>query len=81
MTQVQHPVASDDHVGILEHHVAVGKRPEVRRPSAEDDWHDVDRHVVDERPSTPVITSVPFALRSGQSSGKPAANAAGSAAD
>jgi hypothetical protein len=28
--------------------VAVGERPEVRLPPAEDDRHDVDRHVVDE---------------------------------
>jgi hypothetical protein len=28
--------------------VAVSERPEVRLPAAEDDRHDVDRHVVDE---------------------------------
>jgi hypothetical protein len=45
---MEHPVAWDDHPGILEHQVAVSERPEVRLPSAEDDRHDVDRHVVDE---------------------------------
>jgi len=32
------------HLGILEHQVTVGARPEVRLPPAEDDRHDVDRH-------------------------------------
>lgn len=45
---MEHPVALDDHVGIPEHPVAVRERPEVRLPPAEDDRHDVDRHVVDE---------------------------------
>ena len=48
ITQMEHPVALDDHFGILEHKVAVTERPEVRLPPAEDDRHDVDRHVVDE---------------------------------
>src|SRR5207248_4286478 len=47
ITQVEHPVALDDQLWILEHQVAVSERPEVRLPPAEDDWHDVDRHVVD----------------------------------
>jgi hypothetical protein len=41
-----HPVALDDHFGILEHQVSASERPEVRFPPAEDDRHDVDRHVV-----------------------------------
>ena len=45
---MEHPVALDDHFGILEHQMAVSERPEVRLPPAEDDRHDVDRHVVDE---------------------------------
>lgn len=45
---MEHPVALDDHFGILERQVAVSKRPEVRLPPAEDDRHDVDCHVVDE---------------------------------
>ena len=45
---MEHPVALDDHLGILEHQVAVSERPEVRLPPAEDDRHDVDRHVIDE---------------------------------
>src|SRR5215203_1810114 len=48
IAQMEHPVALGDHLGILEHQVAVGERPEVRLPPAEDDRHDVDRHVVDE---------------------------------
>src|ERR1700680_2334757 len=48
ITQMEHPVALDDHFGILEQQVAVSERPEVRLPPAEDDRHDVDRHVVDE---------------------------------
>lgn len=45
---MEHAVALDDHLGIVEHQVAVSERPEVRLPPAEDDRHDVDRHVVDE---------------------------------
>src|SRR5260370_28258566 len=48
ITQMEHPVALDDHLGILEHQVAVSERPEVRLPPAEDDRHDVDRQVVEE---------------------------------
>jgi hypothetical protein len=47
IAQMEHPVALEDHFGILEHQVALGERPEVRLPPAEDDRHDVDRHVVD----------------------------------
>jgi hypothetical protein len=45
---MEHPVALDDHLGILEHQVAGSECPELRLPPAEDDRHDVDRHVVDE---------------------------------
>ena len=45
---MEHAVALDDRLGIVEHQVAVSERPEVRLPRAEDDRHDVDRHVVDE---------------------------------
>jgi hypothetical protein len=45
---MEHAVALDDHLRIVEHQVAVSERPEVRLPPAEDDRHDVDRHVVDE---------------------------------
>ena len=48
ITQMEHSVAVDDHLGILEHQVAVGESPEVRLPPAEDDRHDVDRYMVDE---------------------------------
>ena len=48
ITQMEHPVALDDHVGILQHQASVSERPEVRLPPAENDRHDVDRHVVDE---------------------------------
>src|SRR5438105_3721985 len=48
ITQMEHPVALDDQLGILEHQASVSDRPEVRLPPAEDDRHDVDRHVVDE---------------------------------
>ena len=44
---MEHTGALDDHLGILEHQVAVSEHPEVRL-SPEDDRHDVDRHVVDE---------------------------------
>ena len=53
---MEHPVALDDHLGILEHQAAVSERPEVRLPLAEDDRHDVDRHMID---PTRVITSLP----------------------
>ena len=45
---MEHSVALDDHLGILEHQVALGESSEVRLPPAEDDRDDVDRHVVDE---------------------------------
>ena len=37
ITHVEHPVALDDHVGVLEHQVTVSERPEVRLSPAEDD--------------------------------------------
>ena len=49
---MEHPVAPDDHIGILEHQVAVSERPEVRLSPAGDDRHDVDRHLVDEPSDT-----------------------------
>jgi hypothetical protein len=45
---MEHPVALDDHLGILEHQVAGSECPVLRLPPAEDDRHDVDRHVVDD---------------------------------
>src|SRR5438132_1524291 len=48
ITQMEYPVALDDQLGILEHQASVSDRPEVWLPRAEDDRHDVDRHMVDE---------------------------------
>lgn len=39
---MEHPVALDDHVRILEPRPAVRERPEVRLPPAQDDRYDVD---------------------------------------
>src|SRR4029077_3722835 len=48
IAHMEYPVALDDHLRIPEHQVAIRVCPEVRLSPAEDDRHDVHRHVVDQ---------------------------------